>query len=104
MNKTIYILSLLVSMLSFSQEKLITGIITDDSNKTPISYASVGVENGQSRTFANEEGRFILRNVMPEKRLVFTALGYEKLILGAKNISDTICLNPVKNELSEVQI
>ena len=55
----IIIYVILNSTLSFSQENVIKGIISD-SLKNPIQYANVGILNKPVGTVTNELGEFIL--------------------------------------------
>ncbi|MGG7035210.1 MAG: carboxypeptidase-like regulatory domain-containing protein [Flavobacterium sp.] len=82
----------------------ISAIVLNDETKAPIHYANIGVEDEQTGTFTNEDGKFILNNISPKKRLFFSAVGYEKLEKTAHDISDTIYLKPQAIELSEVRI
>lgn len=101
MYKKIIFLLLIYNPCLFAQ---ISAYILDRETKKPVSYANIQVENEQIRTFANEDGKFILTNLKPEKRLVFTAVGYERFVIPIRDISDTVYLKPQAIELSEVRI
>lgn len=99
--KKIILLFLIYNPYVFAQ---VSAYIINSETKVPVPYANIGVENEQIGTFANEEGKFILRNITPEKKLAFTAVGYEKKVITVRDISDTIYLKPQITLLSEVRI
>ena len=50
--------------------------VVDEFNK-PISYVNIWVENENNSTTSEENGEFSI-NCLPNKNLIFSALGYEK--------------------------
>ena len=79
----------------------IKGVVVDEYNK-PISYVNIWVENENNSTTSEDNGEFII-NCLPNKLLVFSALGYEKKIIMASETQKVI-LKINAFELNEVII
>jgi len=78
----------------------ISGIVKDSLTKKPIPYVNIWVENENSGTTSNENGLFEL-NINDEKRIVFSALGFENKTIASSNAKNVL-LNPKIYELNEV--
>jgi hypothetical protein len=78
----------------------ISGIVKDSLTKKPIPYVNIWVENENSGTTSNENGLFDL-NINDEKRIVFSALGFENKTIASSNAKNVL-LNPKIYELNEV--
>lgn len=96
--KTILFSLILLGFSAFSQIK---GVVTDELHK-PIPYVNIWVENEYIGTTSEENGTFSL-HVKTEKKIVFSALGYETKIIPSKDIK-TVILYPKTLELNEVVI
>ena len=83
----------------FSQIK---GKIVDENNK-PISYVNISVENENIGTTSEENGEFVIRILDVNKNLIFSAVGFEKKIIKASDVSEVI-LKQSETELKEVII
>ena len=92
-----WIMLLMVSAVSAQ----IKGVVVDEYNK-PISYVNIWVENENNSTTSEDNGEFII-NCLPNKLLVFSALGYEKKIIMASETQKVI-LKINAFELNEVII
>lgn len=79
----------------------IKGIVVDEYNK-PISYVNIWVENENSSTTSEENGEFSI-NCLPNKNLIFSALGYEKKTVKAAEAEKAV-LKVNAFQLSEVVI
>ncbi len=66
---------LLFLFLTFSVSAQIKGVVVDENNK-PISYVNIWVENENIGTTSQENGTFLI-DISNEKRVVFSAVGYE---------------------------
>lgn len=93
--------TLLLFLLSFSLSAQIKGVVLDEYNK-PVSYVNIWVENENNSTTSEENGEFTI-NCLPDKNLIFSALGYEKKTVKASE-SDKVTLKINALELSEVVI
>ena len=91
----------MVLLISFVVSAKVKGIVVDEFNK-PISYVNIWVENENNSTTSEEKGEFII-NCLPNKLLVFSALGYEKKIIMASETQKVI-LKINAFELNEVII
>lgn len=109
MNKILLvILTISISVFSFSQEKIIKGIVTDSLNK-PIQYANIGILNKPIGTVSNQNGEYFLNidNSMNLDTLKISCLGYktvEKVINNIQNNNFNISLENHFVKLEEVVI
>ena len=92
---------LLVFFISISLSAQVKGIVIDEFNK-PISYVNIWVEKENNSTTSEENGEFTI-NCLPNKNLIFSALGYEKKTVKASE-SEKVILKSTAFELNEVVI
>jgi CarboxypepD_reg-like domain len=98
-NKRLLTFILLFSISVFSQIK---GKVVDTFNK-PISYVNISVENENIGTTSEENGEFIIRISDKTKNLIFSAIGFEKRIIKAVDVSEVV-MKQSETELKEVVI
>jgi hypothetical protein len=91
----------LVLLIGFSVSAQVKGIVVDEYNK-PISYVNIWVENENNSTTSEENGEFNI-NCLPNKNLIFSALGYEKKTVKAAE-AEKVVLKVNAFQLSEVVI
>ena len=91
----------LVLLIGFSVSAQVKGIVVDEYNK-PISYVNIWVENENNSTTSEENGEFSI-NCLPNKNLIFSALGYEKKTVKAAE-AENVVLKVNAFQLSEVVI
>ena len=91
----------LVLLIGFSVSAQVKGIVVDEYNK-PISYVNIWVENENNSTTSEENGEFSI-NCLPNKNLIFSALGYEKKTVKAAE-AEKVVLKVNAFQLSEVVI
>lgn len=76
----ILLLSLLFSLLSFSQSAIIRGVILDEANN-PISNVNIKISTGKG-TASNENGFYELKiSSGSEVKIEFTHLGHERIVV-----------------------
>jgi hypothetical protein len=92
------VLLLLISVTVMAQVK---GIVVDESRK-PIPYVNIWVENENNSTTSEENGEFSI-TCLPNKNLIFSALGYEKKTVKAAD-SEKVVLKINMFQLSEIVI
>jgi Ca-activated chloride channel family protein len=92
------VLAMLISLLSYSQEKTITGIVSDDSG--PLPFANVLIKGTHNGAVTDIDGRFSLK-VTEGQDLVFKFIGCETL---EKKITRGLVVYNVKLKTSLVQI
>ena len=68
--------TLLFLLFSVSLSAQIKGSVVDENNK-PIPYVNIWVENENTGATTEENGEFSI-NCLPNKNLIFSAMGYEK--------------------------
>ena len=91
----------LVLLIGSAISAQIKGIVVDEFNK-PISYVNIWVENENNSTTSEENGEFSI-SCLPNRNLIFSALGYEKKTVKASE-SDKVILKSTAFELNEVVI
>ncbi|RSK40556.1 carboxypeptidase-like regulatory domain-containing protein [Mangrovimonas spongiae] len=84
------------------------GTVYDVSNKDPLTFADIILEDTNISTISNTEGEFILKvpNVYLDKSLSISFLGYSKKIIALKELAKNskVYLIPSASKLSEVTI
>jgi len=90
-----------VLLIVSSASAQIKGIVVDESGK-PIPYVNIWVENENNSTTSEENGEFTI-NCLPNKNLIFSALGYENKTVKAAE-SEKVILKINALELKEVVI
>jgi hypothetical protein len=109
MKKKIFtFLAIVISIISFSQERQIKGIITDSLLK-PIPYVNIGVLNKPIGTVSNQNGEFYLNldNTMYLDTLKISCLSYKTVIKKINQIENStynVSLLNYVDELKEVVI
>ena len=91
----------LVLLIGSAISAQIKGIVVDEFNK-PISYVNIWVENENNSTTSEENGEFSI-NCLPNKNLIFSAMGYEKKTVKAVD-AEKVILKTNALELNEVVI
>ncbi|MEO8517232.1 MAG: carboxypeptidase-like regulatory domain-containing protein, partial [Flavobacterium sp.] len=93
----------MVFLVSFSITAQIKGVVRDSVSGKPISYVNIWVANENIGTTSEENGEFTINESDKNKKLIFSALGFEKKILIASK-SKLVNLKPIAYELDEVVI
>lgn len=92
----------------FAQQKVISGVVEDDSNGQPLSYSSVFVAQSTLGAGTNEKGQFTLSIPQPLTRsgLVASCMGYKSdtITLRADVSYYIIRLKPVPGALNEIVV
>ena len=101
MKKTLQLIVLLLSTISFSQQK--EGVVTDTLGNT-IENAYVYNETTKSHTHTNENGQFILDKTSDNDVLTITALGFKKKIQLVDGSEKTIALTSSSISIEEIVI
>jgi len=94
----LFLFSLIICNIVSSQIK---GVVVDDKNN-PISYVNISVENQKKGATSEENGAFII-DCDKQDNLIFSALGFEKKIIQAKDAKKVV-LNESSIHLEEVII
>lgn len=94
-NKLIVIVTIFFCLsIKLQAQCVISGKVTDASNKTPLEYATVGLKNKANReyvgTVTNHEGRYVIDNLKSGKYVVtFNYIGYKpdsvEVLIGTLN-------------------
>ncbi len=94
------LLLLIINATAFGQFK---GIVKDSISGSPVPFVSIWSENQNIGTTSEENGEFAINTNSNSKKLIFSALGFEKKsvkISDAKNVK----LIPIEYQLDEVVI
>ena len=90
-------------LLSFAGSAQIKGIVKDSISGKPIPYVNIWVENENIGTTAEENGEFSIHSQEANKKLVFSALGYEKKQISMSKAA-SVFLKPIAFQLDEIVI
>lgn len=91
---------LLFVLVSFSVSAQFKGVVVDENNN-PIPFVNIWVENENIGTTTEEDGSFTVNFKKEDKNLVFSAIGYKKLVSIFK---EKIVLEKEMYQLDEVVI
>lgn len=94
------LLLLIINVAAFGQTK---GVVKDSISGNPVPFVSIWSENQNIGTTSEENGEFTINTNSNSKRLIFSALGFEKKtvkIAEAKSVK----LVPIAYQLDEVVI
>ena len=78
--------------------------LIDAKTKEVIPYANVGAVELSKGTVSNAEGYFQLDVNAPDDQLTISSIGYETMVVKAKEISSVIQLNKMDYELKEIEV
>ena len=92
---------LILFLICFSAFAQIKGVVID-SVGTPIPYVNIWVEGKNIGTTSQEDGSFII-NILAEKMLVFSAVGFETSKINSLDAKKVI-LKAKVNRLNEVNV
>ncbi len=93
---------ILFFFLTISLSAQVKGVVKDSISGKPIPYVNIWVENENIGTTSEEDGSFSL-DLKEEKKLVFSALGYEVKTVSLKEIT-TVLLAQKIYEMPEVVV
>ena len=93
----------LMFLISISALAQLKGIVKDSITGKPISYVNISVQNENLGTTSEENGEFTIDVTDKSKRLIFSALGYEKKTINISKLSE-VKLKPTAFALDEVII
>lgn len=102
------IISVFISVIVHSQEKIISGKVWDFENSEPLAYVSIGIKNKTVGTVSNINGLFNLllnEKVTSKDTVVFSYIGFKTekyLVSELKIIKEPILLQSKNMELDEV--
>jgi iron complex outermembrane receptor protein len=77
LRKIVLPMLLLISQLTFAQDKTITGKVIDSKDNTPVSKASVRVKGSGTGTSTADDGTFRLTVGSNVSTLIFSSVGFE---------------------------
>ena len=103
------LLFLLFPAITFAQNGIITGVVTNAETNKPLPRASVFLSNSSVGSATAEDGKFTLLGIRPgQYTLTVTILGYEdyskSILIGREPIKENISLKPKPMMLREVVI
>ncbi|MCL8009388.1 carboxypeptidase-like regulatory domain-containing protein [Gelidibacter japonicus] len=99
-----------MSVIVYSQEKLISGKVLNFENNEPLAYVNIGIKNKTVGTVSNDNGLFKLSlndKVTSKDTIIFSYIGFktEKYLVSELNkIKEPILLQPKNMELDEVVV
>lgn len=100
----------IMSVIVYSQEKIISGKVLNFENNEPLAYVNIGIKNKTVGTVSNENGLFKLSlndKVTSKDTIIFSYIGFktEKYLVSELNkTKKPILLLPKNMELDEVVV
>ena len=96
---------LLLSMLASSQDRTVSGIVTDGRDNTPLAGVTVQGKGSQIATQTQSDGRFSLSVPSSVQALIFSFVGFEdkEIELGSSNTL-TVSMNTGGQSLQDVVV
>lgn len=102
MNRICFILVCFFTLgLNNLTAQLISGKVIDASNKQPIPFVFIGIENSHKGTTADVDGNFKLKIDSTIKQLTVQIIGYEKLKI---NLSEADLSKPIIIKLNSLDV
>lgn len=104
------IISIFISLIVYSQEKIISGKVLNFENNEPLAYVNIGIKNKTVGTVSNNNGLFNLTlndKVTSKDTIIFSYIGFktEKYLVSELNkIKKPILLQSKNMELDEVVV
>jgi hypothetical protein len=96
-----FLILFLLPLQIFSQ---VRGIVVDKETGIPIEYANIWIENQDTGTTSDIDGKFQFKENAIGKKLIVSAIGYEKSVSLIEKEDEIIKLNPTTYEIGEVVI
>lgn len=90
-------LLLLITLVSFAQQKTVSGIVKNNDDLTPIANATVQVKGANTGTITDDKGAYSLK-ASDNQILVFSALGFTpiEIKVGTKSVIDIMMISVTK--------
>jgi len=101
-----FVLALLtISTLTFAQDKVIRGVVFDDTGQ-PLPYAMLGIKEKSIGTITNDIGYFTLKvpidKYIPTDSLIISHLGYHKHTVSLSDLKDSANHFNLRNQPQEL--
>jgi hypothetical protein len=93
----------LLFLISISALAQIKGVVKDSITGKPIAYVNISVENENLGTTSEENGEFAIHVSDKSKKLIFSALGFEKKTVSISKVLE-VNLKPKAYQLDEIVI
>lgn len=94
---------MLLFLIGCTVSAQIKGVVKDSISGKPIPFVSIWSENQNIGTTSEEDGSFVINTNENSKKLLFSALGFEKKAVTVSNAT-VVKLNPTDIQLDEVVI
>lgn len=102
---TSFCVLLLVAQLSYSQDRVVTGKVTDERDGSSVQGATVSAKGTRTATQTNSDGSFSISIASTVKALVFSSVGYatQEVSIDGKTSLDVILIL-ISTSLNEVVV
>ncbi len=102
----LFVSMLLCCCIAFSQERTITGKVTDETNKGPVEGATVRIKGANSAVSTNSQGVFSIKAPAGNVTLVISFVGYatKEVIADASSSDLSVTLSTDSKQLGEVVV
>ena len=100
---TVTLTSIIMSGISFAQQRSAGGVVIDSLTQKPLEYIAVYFKNTASGCVTNYKGEFFVKDTSGSDTLVIDAIGYQKRFIKLKtgqNPDIKVLLKPTSIELT----
>ena len=92
-----------ISCMSIFSQKSVDFIISNEY-KTPVSYANVYCRESGKGAYSDMNGRVKISDILDNDTLVISCIGYEKILVLASELTDTIFIKTYTKKLKEFKV
>ena len=90
----------------FSQNHILSGKVTDEDNRQPLTFVNVVINEGQHGVITDIDGKYEIKSNEAITKIVFSSIGYESktLTLQPNQKKCNVALKPTTFKLNEVTV
>lgn len=103
----LFLLFLFISTFVVAQSTVVTGVVTDATNKQPLPFVTVSFTGTTIGVNTNDKGQFSIRSNQPQSQLKITYLGFKDVfitVLPGKEQVINVRMLPSSKSLNEVTV
>jgi hypothetical protein len=104
---SLFLILLFWSTIVFAQTTVVTGIVTDATNRQPLPFVTVAFNNSNVGTNTNDQGHYTLRTTQKFMQIKATYVGYKPVVINinaGKEQAVSIKMTPLAENLDEVNV
>ncbi len=107
LNKPFLLFFLFYSTFLYAQTTVITGTVTDATNRQPLPFVTISFNNSGVGTNSNDQGKYTLRTTQKFTQIKATYVGYKPVVINivaGKEQAVAIKMFPTAEALKEVDV